>query len=158
MNPCPCGSPAEYLHCCGRCIEHGHPANTPEALMRSRYTAYTQANIDYIQHTMQGKALRGFNPLDAQQWAQHVVWLGLKVITADFSGPDQGFVEFKATFRDGTEVQSMHERSEFHRINGVWFYVDGTSQRTTVPLKKDKPQRNEPCPCGSGKKFKRCHG
>ena len=27
------------------------------------------------------------------------------------------------------------------------------------PIVKDKmPQRNDPCPCGSGKKFKNCHG
>ena len=25
-------------------------------------------------------------------------------------------------------------------------------------MKKNKIGRNEPCPCGSGKKFKRCHG
>lgn len=34
-----------------------------------------------------------------------------------------------------------------------------SAQRPTQPIVKDKlPGRNEPCPCGSGKKFKNCHG
>ena len=32
-------------------------------------------------------------------------------------------------------------------------------QRPTAPIVKEKlPGRNDPCPCGSGKKFKQCHG
>src|SRR5690606_38060773 len=29
---------------------------------------------------------------------------------------------------------------------------------TTVKHEQPKPGRNDPCPCGSGKKFKQCHG
>jgi preprotein translocase subunit SecA len=31
---------------------------------------------------------------------------------------------------------------------------------TTAPVKRDRPKvgRNDPCPCGSGKKYKKCHG
>lgn len=36
---------------------------------------------------------------------------------------------------------------------------DTRSQQPRTPIIKDKlPGRNEPCPCGSGKKFKHCHG
>ena len=32
-------------------------------------------------------------------------------------------------------------------------------QQRRQPVVKDKmPGRNDPCPCGSGKKFKNCHG
>ena len=36
---------------------------------------------------------------------------------------------------------------------------EGAAQQNHTPLVKDKmPRRNDPCPCGSGKKFKDCHG
>ena len=36
---------------------------------------------------------------------------------------------------------------------------DTRAQQPRTPLVKDKlPGRNDPCPCGSGKKFKNCHG
>ena len=36
---------------------------------------------------------------------------------------------------------------------------DTRAQQTRTPIIKDKlPGRNDPCPCGSGKKFKNCHG
>lgn len=36
---------------------------------------------------------------------------------------------------------------------------DTREQQTQQPIVKDKlPGRNDPCPCGSGKKFKQCHG
>ena len=36
---------------------------------------------------------------------------------------------------------------------------DTRSQQPRTPIIKDKlPGRNDPCPCGSGKKFKNCHG
>ena len=36
---------------------------------------------------------------------------------------------------------------------------DTRAQQPRTPITKDKlPGRNDPCPCGSGKKFKNCHG
>ena len=36
---------------------------------------------------------------------------------------------------------------------------DTRAQQPRTPIMKDKlPGRNDPCPCGSGKKFKNCHG
>ena len=36
---------------------------------------------------------------------------------------------------------------------------DTREQQTQQPIVKEKmPNRNDPCPCGSGKKFKNCHG
>jgi preprotein translocase subunit SecA len=34
-----------------------------------------------------------------------------------------------------------------------------TRERPSQPIVKEQlPGRNDPCPCGSGKKFKNCHG
>ena len=149
MHPCPCKSNTPYQDCCGKYLESHATPQTAEALMRSRYTAYTLADIDYIKKTMQGKPLLGFKEIDTTQWAKSVLWLGLEVIR---STSDE--VEFIATYMDKGTVKAIHEISQFHCINEAWFYVDG-SQLNDI---KTKPvARNEPCPCGSNKKFKNCH-
>ena len=127
MSVCPCGSALGYLACCGQYIESKKFPETPEQLMRSRYSAYTLACIPYIKKTMRGKALLGFQAKEARGWAKRVVWLGLRVQNAYFEHPDKGFVEFIARFREGVEEKSIHEISEFQRVKGGWFYVDGRS-------------------------------
>nr|WP_232220814.1 YchJ family metal-binding protein [Legionella tunisiensis] len=102
MNQCPCGLPTDYLACCGSYIEKQETAKTPEALMRSRYTAYSQAKIDYIRKTMLGNPLAGFNDSDTTLWAKQVKWLGLQVITSyqDPNDENIGFVEFIASYME----------------------------------------------------------
>ena len=35
----------------------------------------------------------------------------------------------------------------------------GSDESTNEPITvEDEPGRNDPCPCGSGKKYKKCHG
>ncbi|HAT1979852.1 TPA: YchJ family protein [Legionella pneumophila] len=157
MTLCPCGSQNKYEQCCGIYLESKKAPETPEQLMRSRYTAYSLAKTDYIKQTMKGKPLIAFNESEAKQWAQNVSWLGLKIIQSYMERPDNGFVEFIATFLDGNQLKNIHELSEFQKDNSVWFYVDGEAKQ--LPNKQDKQKigRNSPCPCGSGKKFKNCH-
>ena len=157
MHQCPCGSNYIYKNCCGLYIEGSRLPKTAEALMRSLYTEYCTANMDYIKKTMRGKPLVGFQELTAMQWSKSVQWLGLKVIQAnsDSSDNDTGFVEFIATYREQGSLKRMHEVSQFKRINDIWYYVDG--QQVIKPTHKQKTPRNVPCPCGSMKKFKHCH-
>ena len=82
MMLCPCGSQKFYIACCGRYLDAGQIPSTPEALMRSRYTAYTQANIDYIQKTMRGKAAQNYNAEETRIWAQKADWQKLEVVKA----------------------------------------------------------------------------
>ncbi len=128
MKLCPCGSGLHYSSCCAVYIEGGIPASTPEALMRSRYSAYTLAKIAYIKKTMRGKALSGFHPGEAKRWARRVEWVGLRVLKVVPPSENQGFVEFIASFLEGGEPQSIHEMSEFERVGGVWYYVDGINR------------------------------
>src|SRR5438093_6211726 len=97
---CPCQSHLPYSECCEPFITGKSIPQTPEQLMRSRYTAYTQARVDYIMATMQGKALRGFDMESARLWASRVQWLGLEVIKAPKPGPMRGYVEFMARYWD----------------------------------------------------------
>ncbi len=154
MTKCPCGSDKNYDECCGIYINDQTKPATPEQLMRSRYTAYTQANIDYIQRTMQAPASDRFDAESARQWAATVEWLGLEVIHSNIE-KDKGYVEFIARFNEHDKKNCIHEISEFHQINGQWYYVDG-KHKQPKPYTKAKIGRNDPCSCGSRKKYKAC--
>jgi len=126
MAHCPCGSQKEYPSCCGAFIAGLAHAPTPEALMRSRYTAYSMANIDYIARTMSGPAAEGFDPQSAKKWAQSARWVKLEVLSSKMEG-DKGEVSFKAHYVINHQPQLLAERSFFERVNGEWKYIDGES-------------------------------
>jgi SEC-C motif-containing protein len=151
---CPCGCRKKYLDCCEPFLSGRQKPKTPEDLMRSRYTAYTLAEIDYIKKTMRGKPLLHFQETEARRWASRLFWLQLKVLRSTMETPTKGYVEFIAQYIDGTTLHSLHEKSEFSYEQEQWFYVDGF----LFPTKKQLISRNNPCPCGSQRKFKNCHG
>ncbi|QMT60627.1 MULTISPECIES: YchJ family protein [unclassified Legionella] len=157
MSLCPCGSQNKYELCCGLYLEKQQHPQTPEQLMRSRYTAYSMGKIDYIKKTMKGKALVGFNELQAEQWAKSVTWVSLEVLNSNIPDPNIGYVEFAARYSEDNTIKIIHELSEFHKENDRWFYVSGVHKQGLEKTKKPKVARNAPCPCGSGKKFKNCH-
>ena len=153
---CPCDSQKNYSSCCEPFITGEQNPETPEALMRSRYSAYTMANIDYIKETMRGNALAGFQELEAKRWAKRVHWITLKVLRSVIESPVIGYVEFEANFVDGSRLKSIHEKSEFIFEKGRWYYTDGKHLPTAHT--HQTISRNTACPCGSHRKFKNCHG
>ncbi len=122
---CPCCSTQPYEACCAKYIEKSEPAPTPEALMRSRYSAYTKGYIAYIMQTMKGAPLNDFDEENTLQWLQGVTWTGLKVIQTRIKSDKLGFVSFEARYLQQGEPQSICEKSEFHKIDNQWFYVGG---------------------------------
>lgn len=154
MPDCPCGSNESYQTCCEPFINGNETPATPEQLMRSRYSAYAQGKVEYIGDTMYGRASKDFNLEAAREWANTVKWMKLEVINSGMDG-DKGHVEFIAHFHEGGKANALHELSEFAKKDGKWFYIDGR-----VPpverLTRQEVGRNDPCPCGSGKKFKKC--
>lgn len=133
MKKCPCGSEKTYAACCAPFIAGEQLPATPEALMRSRYTAYTQANIDYISATMAGKAAAGFDREDATRWARQVKWLGLTVLAAPAVaiGTAMGIVEFVARYQLSGKIHYLREKSEFQWLNGRWYYVGSIAHKET---------------------------
>lgn len=153
MITCPCCSTKTLEECCGPFLVGTQSPDTPEQLMRSRYTAYSLQHIDYIEKTMQGSAAKDFKKEDALNWAKRVKWQGLEVLNAT-TKDNNGFVEFIAHYFEGGKSHSMHEVSEFHLIDSKWYYVDG--KKPSAEKQVVKVNRNDPCPCGSGKKYKKC--
>lgn len=120
MTDCPCGSGRAFDACCGPCLA-GNPAPTPEALMRSRYTAYVLRNADYLLRTWHSSTRPA--ELDLEEEGK---WLGLKVIRAEGGeGDENGTVEFVARFKIGGRAHRLEEKSRFVREDGRWVYLDG---------------------------------
>jgi SEC-C motif-containing protein len=159
MTPCPCGSKKALDACCGALIA-GAPAPTAEALMRSRYTAYATGNVDYLQRTSGGEALVAFDAGSVKRSMPETEWLGLEILATEAGGPDDdaGTVTFRARFRENGRARVLEERSQFRRLGGAWRYVRGEAVFTPAGAPSKPLGRNDPCPCGSGRKFKKCHG
>ncbi len=148
MELCPCGSNNQYVECCEPFIRGEKKPKTPEELMRSRYSAYNKMHLDYIAQTMRGPAASDFDPNHAEHWSSQIKWLGLQVIRSESDGK-QGTVEFIIHYSHNNNKDVMYEISEFICDNGTWFYIDGATP---------KIGRNDTCPCGSKKKYKKCCG
>ena len=159
MTQCPCGSGSDFDECCGPVIG-GTPAPNPESLMRSRFTAFVHGDLDHIENTHAEEVRESFNRSAAESMAKSVEWVGLEIRGTSGGGEDDdtGTVEFAARFKKDGELQVHHERSNFRREEGRWVYVDGKMNPKGKPHRVEKVGRNDPCPCGSGKKYKKCCG
>lgn len=189
LSPCPCGSQKKYSECCGPLLSGEKFATTPEALMRSRYTAFTEKNIDYLFSSMTEELQQETDREDMQSFTEEVdSWVKLEVINAPTPDADHGNVEFAAYFMYEGQQQRIHENSEFVKKDGQWFYAGHEHQCSShnhdddeyddhqhddhdhhhvhdencghhhhEPYRAEiKIGRNDPCYCGSGKKFKKC--
>ena len=151
--PCPCGQLQPAVTCCQPYLQGQAQAPTAEALMRSRYTAYCQGNVDYLIATHHPSQRKLNDRTTLAQSIQQTHWDGLAILDTQQGQPTdrKGIVEFVAAYRTPVPGQ-LHERSHFVKENGRWFYLKG---EMLPPL---TPKRNQPCWCGSGNKFKHCHG
>ncbi|MBY6221805.1 YchJ family protein [Marinobacter nauticus] len=141
---CPCGSGKAYQLCCQPC-HAGAPADTPEALMRSRFSAFVVKDADYLLATWHPETRPAELDLSGSP-----EWVSLQVLSSS-AGADTGRVHFRAVYRAGGGWGYLEERSDFSKENGRWFYREGETREGVL-----KPGRNDPCPCGSGRKFKAC--
>lgn len=116
--------------------------------MRSRYSAFVLGNVTYLETSWHPDFLPADLAIDGS-----IHWLGLKILSASDQG-ECAQVEFEARFLRHGRVDAIHEKSRFVCQQGRWLYTDGDLLAPT--FKPWQPGRNETCPCGSGKKFKRC--
>lgn len=121
---CPCGSKKSYEDCCGPYLEGKKDAPTPEALMRSRYTAFSKGDLSYIKKTMRKEALKRFNRETAAEQLKEIEYLKLDVLLSREEG-NQGTVQFIVTFRFQGDEHLMSEISSFEKIKGKWYYTKG---------------------------------
>ncbi|GBC62091.1 hypothetical protein DENIS_3054 [Desulfonema ishimotonii] len=161
METCPCGSGLAYTECCEPLILGTRPAETAEQLMRARYTAYAEKKTDYIVSTTHPRQHHPDNRKTVEEWANSTIWHHLEIIECQAGGPedDTGIVEFIAEYTEKGEKSRHHEVAEFKKEDGQWYFFDGHAPKITQYVREaPKIGRNDPCPCGSGKKYKKCCG
>jgi len=159
METCPCGTSKPYSQCCEPLILGEQPALTPEALMRARYSAYTKTEVDYIIATTHPEKREDLQAEGIRRWSEESTWHGLEIIACEGGKAEQleGVVEFIAHYTEKAVKKKHHERAQFERIDGTWFFSDGIPVTPKQFIRAQaKIGRNEPCPCGSGKKYKKC--
>src|SRR4051812_16359050 len=134
MTDCPCGSRREISACCGPYLA-GLPAPTAEALMRSRYSAYTLGNFDHIERTCTGPAALAFDRAEAERSQLGTQWLGLSVLKTQKGREtdSEGTVTFEFRYRQHGEDHAQRDVSSFRRIGGNWLYYESDlSQKPAV--------------------------
>jgi SEC-C motif-containing protein len=146
-----------FGECCEPLLKQKRSAETAGQLMRSRFTAHVVGDYQHLHRTYAGTAGR---PYVEEETGGEMKWTRL-VVHAEETGskPETAFVDFSAYFQDGETEQALHEKAEFARIDGKWIYTRAV-RSGPAPVKSSTPKvgRNDPCPCGSGKKFKHCCG
>ncbi|HOE60362.1 MAG TPA: YchJ family protein [Kiritimatiellia bacterium] len=156
---CPCGSGIEFESCCEPFLLERQKPLTAQALMRSRYCAYAMGDIDYLYQTSGAKVRKEFDAESSRNWAKNAKWTGMEIVSLEGGGEndDTGVVEFIAHYSVKETDFNHHERAEFGRVGGEWRFLDGKIFGPD-PVRRDHPKigRNDPCPCGSGKKYKKC--
>ena len=159
--PCICGLGESTETHCGPIIKGELPPPTAEALMRSRYTAYVLGEIDYILGSLHPDHRQDVDREATETWSKKATWKGLDIVRTEAGGPsdEQGKVEFIARFELSGVPQVHHELASFSKYGGRWYFVDGETIGPK-PVVREGPRigRNDPCSCGSGKKYKKCCG
>jgi len=160
-DTCPCKSGRTFGECCGPIIAGEAKAKTAEALMRARYSSYVTGDVEFLRSSAV-QAIREVFDLEASKaWSAQSRWHGLEVMRTEKGGEkdDTGVVEFRALYTANGEFCNHHEVSTFVRENGDWKFEDGELVGERPELREEpKVGRNDPCPCGSGKKYKKCCG
>jgi SEC-C motif domain protein len=138
-------------------LKEARRAETAGELMRSRFTAHVVGDYRHLHRTYLGTARR---PYVEEPGGGEMKWTRL-VVHAEEAGskPGTAFVDFSAYYQDGEAENALHEKAEFALIDGSWIYTRPI-RSGPAPVKSTTPKvgRNDPCPCGSGKKFKQCCG
>ncbi|MBF0273852.1 MAG: SEC-C domain-containing protein [Nitrospinae bacterium] len=156
QKSCYCGLQKSFAKCCEEIISGTRQAATAEELMRSRYSAFVTGNSDYILKSWH----ESNRPVDLEKDEdENLDWLPLTIIktTGGALKDDTGTVEFSTGYRENGKTFYLHEVSNFIKEKSEWFYLNGKVMRDSQH-KKAKIGRNDPCPCNSGKKYKKCCG
>lgn len=156
---CPCGSGAPFTECCEPVIAGTRESQTAEELMRARYSAFVTGAIDFIVSSTHSRTRKEVDREFIREWSETSTWRGLQILETKEVNENKAYVSFEAQFTQNGKDENHREKSLFERDGGQWRFVTGDELKNpTVRYETPRPGRNDPCPCGSGKKYKKCHG
>ena len=158
---CPCKSGKTFGECCGPVIAGTAKAETAEALMRARYSSYVTGDVGFLRTSATKAVQNEFDEEASRAWSSSAEWHGLEIIKTEGGqkGDKTGVVEFRALYTANEEFCNPHEVSAFVQEKDGGKVADG-ELGGEKPIVREEPKvgRNDPCPCGSGKKYKKCCG
>jgi SEC-C motif domain protein len=158
-DSCPCGSGARFEDCCEPVIQGKRESQTAAELMRARYSAFATGAMEFIVDTTHSATRGEVNVPDITEWSNTSTWQGLEIIETKDLDEQRAYVSFEAHFTQQGKEQKHREKSLFEREDGSWRFVTGDELKNpTVRYETPRPGRNDPCSCGSGKKYKKCCG
>lgn len=115
---CPCNPSKLYENCCKKAHQDIESVTSPEILMRSRYSAFVLANIDYLQKSHHSNTRpTKLEKREILSWTKSVEWIKLDILQKT-----KNTVEFKAYFEENGILNYIHENSLFVKENGHWVY------------------------------------
>lgn len=124
--------------------------------MRARFTAHAVGDYRFLHLSYAGTASKPYvdEPVYAEAGPR---WTKLVINSHEPEvRPDVSYVDFSAYYEEEGRQGVLHEKSEFHRKAGKWIYARTLREGPAPVVAKAKTGRNDPCSCGSGKKFKHC--
>lgn len=129
-----------------------------KSLLEARYKAFVEGNIDFIIESHHPENRPNLDRSSLEAWSKESKWEGLTIENEQIDG-DKTFIKFVVRYTKDNQTHNHRENAEFRLVDGKWFYFDSEFPKPeTIKRDGDKTGRNEPCHCGSGKKFKKCHG
>jgi len=95
--------------------------------MRSRYVAFTKADVNYLMRSHHSKTRPMKDRKNIERWAKSVTWMGLVILSSEAGkeADSHGMVEFRAIYLENGKLQEIHEKSLFVREDGKWVYTSG---------------------------------
>jgi len=120
---CPCNPKKKYSECCQKAHRNINAVSSAEELMRSRYSAFVLANIEYLQKSHHSTTRPSKQEKrELEKWTKSVNWLKLEVLNSA-----EDTVEFKALFMENGAINVIHENSKFCKEHGYWVYLGAYS-------------------------------
>ena len=152
---CPCGSGQKFATCCEPVLSRQKVAETAEQVMRSRFTAHVLHDSAHLHRTYLPTSKKPY--VAEEETGEPMEWTRLTIHSHEPEvKPGVSYVDFTAYYKNGDSEGAMHEKSEFLRVDGEWLFNRPLRQGPAPVKSAVKAGRNDPCPCGSGKKYKHC--
>ncbi len=163
--------------------EYGREAflNAVRIVLLQTIDMYWVEHLEVMDHTRSSVSLRAYGQRDPlveykreglrlfkeMQVAMHdqVIRLLPHIVPVNNGSAGTNGAAISAKNSDATELREIHENAQIigagdGSSGGVGGKTQGASQKSQGAGKSGEPEvgRNDPCPCGSGKKYKKCHG
>ena len=93
--------------------------------------------------------------LEAEEWIDEIFGLLEQLATGEIAPEEEGGVATAMTFKERMEIVASLPGmlADLHQ-----YMIDAQSPRVPVKRAGQQQERNALCACGSGKKYKKCHG